>query len=114
MKEIIKITDKAATQMDNLLNSRDKPSCGIRVNVKKGGCSGLAYDIQYADEIHPYDIVINKKINDKEISVVIDPKVQLFVIGMEMDYVEEKLKSGFIFRNPNESGRCGCGESFSV
>ncbi len=93
-----------------MLAQREKPSLGIRVGVRKGGCSGLAYDIQYADAIGKFDEVVEAK----GVKVIIDPKATIYLIGTTMDYVEEKLKSGFIFVNPNEKGRCGCGESFHV
>jgi iron-sulfur cluster assembly protein len=106
----VKITDAAAERIKFLLEQRDKPSEGIRVGVKKGGCSGLAYTIEYADDIQKFEEVIE----EKGVKVIIDPKATLYLIGTEMDYIEEKLKSGFIFTNPNEKGRCGCGESFHV
>ncbi len=110
MKAPIEITDAAAGQIKHLLASRDKPSEGIRVGVKKGGCSGLAYTIEYADDIRKFEDVVE----DKGVKVIIDPKAVLYLIGTTMDFVEEKMKSGFVFVNPNEKGRCGCGESFNV
>lgn len=106
----IKITDAAAEQIKVLLGDRGKPSEGIRVGVKKGGCSGLAYTIEYADDIQKFEDVVD----DKGVRVIIDPKASLYLIGTQMDFVSEKLKSGFVFTNPNEKGRCGCGESFHV
>ena len=106
----ITITDAAAERVQALLREREKPSVGIRVGVKKGGCSGLSYVIEYADDLQKFDEVVE----DKGIKVIIDPKAIMYLIGTEMDYVEEKMKSGFVFVNPNEKGRCGCGESFNV
>ncbi len=106
----IVITDKAAERIKYLLNRRGKSSAGVKVGVKKGGCSGLAYIIEYADEVGKYDEVVT----DKDVTVIIDPKAIMYLIGTTMDYVEEKMKSGFVFINPNEKGRCGCGESFHV
>lgn len=106
----ITITDSAATRVQQLLANRGKPSAGVRVGIRTKGCSGLSYTIEYADEVGPYDEVVE----DKGVKVLIDPKAVMFLLGTEMDYVEEKLKSGFTFRNPNEKGRCGCGESFHV
>lgn len=112
MKAPIQITETAAERIKHLLASRDKESAGIRVGVKKGGCSGLAYTIEYADvgSIGKFEDVVE----DKGVKVIIDPKASLYLIGTTMDFVEEKMKSGFVFVNPNEKGRCGCGESFHV
>lgn len=110
MKNLLNITDQAANQIKVLLSSRDKPSEGIRVGVRKGGCSGLAYTIEYADDVKKFEDVVE----DKGVKVIIDPKAALYLIGTTMDFVEEKMKSGFVFVNPNEKGRCGCGESFHV
>jgi iron-sulfur cluster assembly protein len=106
----ISISDQALGRIKHLLDSRGKPSEGIRVGVKKGGCSGLAYTIEYADDVNKFEEVV--EVNG--IKVIIDPKATLYLIGTEMDYIEEKMKSGFVFKNPNEKGRCGCGESFHV
>lgn len=110
MKAPITITDAAAARVQALLASRGKPSAGIRVGVKKGGCSGLAYTIEYADDVQKFEEVVN----EKGVTVIIDPKAIMYLLGTEMDFVEEKMKSGFTFTNPNEKGRCGCGESFHV
>ncbi|MDX1950281.1 MAG: iron-sulfur cluster assembly accessory protein [Rickettsiales bacterium] len=110
MKAPITITDNAAERIKHLLNARGKASEGIRVGVRKGGCSGLAYVVEYADDIRKYEDVVE----DKGVKVIIDPKATLYLIGTQMDYVEEKMKSGFVFINPNEKGKCGCGESFHV
>ena len=107
---LITISDAALSRINQLLDKRGKPSAGIKVGVRTRGCSGLSYSIEYADEISKFDEVVEKD----GIKVLIDPKAVMFLIGTEMDYVEEQLKSGFIFRNPNEKGRCGCGESFHV
>lgn len=106
----ISISDRAAGHIQALLSKREKPAAGIRVGIRSRGCSGLSYTIEYADEIGKFDEVVN----DKGVTVIIDPKAIMFLIGTEMDFVEEKFKSGFVFTNPNEKGRCGCGESFHV
>lgn len=106
----LSITDAAATHIRALLAEREKESAGIRVGIRTRGCSGLSYTIEYADEIGKFDEVVE----DKGVRVLIDPKAVMFLIGTEMDFVEEKFKSGFVFNNPNEKGRCGCGESFNV
>jgi len=107
---VITISDSAVVRIKELLSKRGKPSEGVRVGVRSRGCSGLSYTIEYADEINKFEDVVEKD----GIKVIIDPKAVMFLLGTEMDFVEEQLKSGFTFRNPNEKGRCGCGESFHV
>ena len=104
------ITDAAAERVKSMLAKRGKPSLGIRIGVRSKGCSGMSYTLEYADEKSPFDEILE----DKGVTVLIDPKATMFILGTEMDYVEEKMQSGFVFRNPNEKGRCGCGESFHV
>ncbi len=104
------ITDAAAAQVRALLDKRGKPSVGIRIGVRTKGCSGLSYTLEYADEVNKFDEVVE----DKGVRVLIDPKAVMFVLGTEMDFKAEKMQSGFVFNNPNEKGRCGCGESFHV
>ncbi len=106
----LQITDAAAERVRKLLDARGKPSAGIRIGVKARGCSGMTYTLEYADARDPMDEVVE----DKGVTVLIDPKATLFLLGTVMDYVEDKLQSGFKFTNPNEKGRCGCGESFHV
>jgi iron-sulfur cluster assembly protein len=111
----ITITEQAAVRIQHLLDSRGKTSAGIKVGVRSGGCSGLSYTVEYADSIEAYDEVIPYAENGQEcFKVLIDPKAVMYLLGSQMDFVEEKLKSGFTFTNPNEKGRCGCGESFNV
>lgn len=107
---IITISDAAMTRINELLGKRGKPSMGVKIGIRTRGCSGLSYTVEYADEISKFDEVVEKE----GVRVLIDPKAVMFLIGTEMDYVEEQFKSGFVFRNPNEKGRCGCGESFHV
>jgi iron-sulfur cluster assembly protein len=109
-KQAMSVTDAAAQRIRHLLGKRGKPSVGVRVGVRSRGCSGLSYTLEYADEKGKFDEVVE----DKGVTVLIDPKAVMFILGTEMDYVEEQLQSGFTFRNPNEKGRCGCGESFHV
>jgi iron-sulfur cluster assembly protein len=110
LKQALVVTDAAAERIQALLAKRGKPSVGIRVGVRSRGCSGLSYTLEYADEKGKFDEVVE----DKGVTVLVDPKAVMFILGTEMDYVEEQLQSGFVFRNPNEKGRCGCGESFHV
>ncbi len=115
MPAALTITDNAKARIRKLLSSRGKPAVGIRIGVRTKGCSGLSYTIEYADEVGEYDEVVEVEgENGSGFKVLIDPKAVMFLIGTEMDYVEEKLSSGFVFNNPNEKGRCGCGESFHV
>lgn len=107
------INDDCLKQIKELIGQRAEPCEGIRVSVRTRGCSGLSYTIEYAlkdKNITKYDDVVIKE----GISVFIDPKVSMFLIGSEMIYEEDDLKSGFDFVNPNEKGRCGCGESFNA
>ncbi|HEX4111919.1 MAG TPA: iron-sulfur cluster assembly accessory protein [Stellaceae bacterium] len=104
------ITEAAAARIQAMIEKRGKESLGIRVGVRSRGCSGLTYTLEYADEKGKFDEIVK----DKGVTILIDPKATMFIIGTEMDYVEDKLQSGFTFRNPNEKGRCGCGESFHV
>ena len=108
--QAIKLTEAAAQRVQELLDKRGKPSIGIRIGVRSKGCSGLSDTLEYADSKDPMDELVEQH----GVTVLIDPKATLFILGTEMDYVEEKLQSGFVFRNPNEKGRCGCGESFHV
>lgn len=109
-KAPISITDAAAERVKTLLEKRGKPSAGIRIGVRTKGCSGMSYTLEYADEKSQFDEVVEMN----GVTVLIDPKASMFIFGTEMDWVEDKMQSGFVFRNPNEKGRCGCGESFHV
>ncbi len=104
------ITDAAAHRVKELLAQRGKPAFGVRLGIRTAGCSGLSYTLEFADEKGEYDELVEHD----GVMILIDPKAAMFLLGTEMDYVEEKLKSGFVFNNPNEKGRCGCGESFHV
>ena len=108
--QVMTVTPLAAERVKALIDGRGKPTAGIRIGVRTKGCSGLSYTLEFADKQEPMDEVVQAG----EIKLLIDPKASLFLIGTEMDYEEEKLKSGVVFRNPNEKGRCGCGESFHV
>jgi len=109
-RQAMTLTDAAAAQVRRLLDKRGKPSAGIRIGVRTKGCSGLSYTLEYADERGKFD----EAVEDKGVTILIDPKAAMFILGTEMDYVEEKMQTGFKFTNPNEKGRCGCGESFHV
>jgi iron-sulfur cluster assembly protein len=110
-KDILTVTPGALSRIQALLAARQKDALGVRLSVKTKGCSGLAYSLEYVD---------TPVAGDEEVALAnsmrlyIDPGALLFLIGSEMDYQEDALKSGFLFRNPNEKGKCGCGESFHV
>ena len=108
--QVMTVTPLAAERVKALIDGREKPTVGIRIGVRSKGCSGMSYTLEFADKQEPMDEVVEAG----GIRLLIDPKASLFLIGTEMDYEEEKLKSGFVFKNPNEKGRCGCGESFHV
>ena len=108
--QLMTVTPAAVERAKTLIEGRGKPTAGIRIGVRTKGCSGLSYTLEFADKQEPMDEVVESQ----GIKLLIDPKASLFLIGTEMDYEEEKLKSGFVFKNPNEKGRCGCGESFHV
>lgn len=105
----ISLTDSAAERVRTYLNKRSN-CVGLRLGVTKSGCSGYSYVINYADEIGDTDVVFE----DKGITVVVDPEALKFIDGTEVDFVKNGLNEAFSFRNPNISGECGCGESFSV
>ena len=107
---MIKRTPSALDQMKILLSQREGQLHGIRVGINTKGCSGLSYTLEYVEKIDESDEVI--KFDD--LNIFVDPKASLFIIGTEVDYIKGELESGFKFSNPNEKGRCGCGESFHV
>ncbi len=106
----ITVTDAAVGRIRALLDGRGKPSAGIRIGVRTKGCSGLSYTLEFADEKDDFD----DQIEAGGVTILIDPKATMFILGTEMDFVEDSMQSGFVFRNPNEKGRCGCGESFHI
>jgi iron-sulfur cluster assembly protein len=108
--QVMTVTPAAAERVKALIEGRGKPTAGIRIGVRSKGCSGMSYTLEFADSQQPMDEVVDTQ----GVKLLIDPKASLFLIGTVMDYEEEKLKSGFVFKNPNEKGRCGCGESFHV
>jgi iron-sulfur cluster assembly accessory protein len=108
--QMISLTDAAAERVKSLIDTSDEPVLGLRVSVSTKGCSGLSYVFEYAKDKKPFE----EEVDTKGVRVFIDPMATMYLVGAEMDYVEEKLKSGFVFNNPNEKSRCGCGESFNV
>ncbi len=107
---MITLTDAAAKRVKKLIGKSDKPVLGLRVGVNSRGCSGLSYVVEYAEEPKRFEDVVE----DKGVKIFIDPTAVMFLLGSEMDYIEDKFHTGFVFNNPNEKGRCGCGESFHV
>jgi len=108
--QLITVTDAAAERVRQLMARTDKPVLGVRVGVKARGCSGMSYFVEYAEHQRKFEDVIESK----GVKIFIDPTATMFLVGSEMDYVEDKFQTGFVFTNPNEKGRCGCGESFHV
>lgn len=110
LPQAITLTERAAERVKAFLSKANGPVVGLRIGVKNRGCSGMSYDVQYATEKMKFDEVVE----DKGVTILIDPAAVMFLIGSEMDYEDDKFHTGFTFRNPNEKGRCGCGESFHV
>ena len=110
MKQVITLSDNAANRIKEIISNNETKSIGVRVGVKSGGCAGMSYVMEYAKEINPTDEIIE----DKGVKVFIDPGAIMYLLGTEMDYKKEQFSSTFIFKNPNETERCGCGESFKT
>ena len=108
--QVMRLTDAAATRIKDILAKADKPIAGVRVGVKNGGCAGMSYTMEYAEAAAPLDEVVE----DKGVKLLIDPKAVLFLLGTEMDFKIDKLSSGFVFNNPNQTSACGCGESVAL
>jgi iron-sulfur cluster assembly protein len=109
MKQVITLSDKAAKRIKEIL-SKDQSSSGVRIGVKTGGCAGMSYVMEYAKDKNLNDELIE----DKGVKVYVDPGAIIYLLGTEMDYKEEEFSSSFVFKNPNETERCGCGESFKI
>ena len=105
----VQLTDRAADHVKRYIEKRGK-GVGLRLGVKTTGCSGLAYKLEYVDEVAPEDIVFE----NHGVKLLVDPKSLAYIEGTELDFVREGLNEGFRFNNPNERDRCGCGESFRV
>ncbi len=107
---VVTLTDAAAERVKSLVAKSDKPVQGLRIGVKTRGCSGMSYSVEYADEPKRFEEVVEQK----GVKLFIDPTAVMFILGSQVDYTEDRFSSGFTFTNPNEKGRCGCGESFHV
>lgn len=108
--QVVTLTDRAADRVREIMAKADKPYAGLRVGVKNGGCAGQEYILEYAAEAGPLDEVVE----DKGVKVLIEPQAVLFLLGTVIDYETTKLASKFVFRNPNETDACGCGESVTI
>ncbi|KAM3136441.1 hypothetical protein pb186bvf_011399 [Paramecium bursaria] len=111
-KNLIQISSSAADRIQYLMNQQNDPSIvkAIKIGVRKRGCNGLSYTMNYCSEPEKFDEVVE----DKGVKVVIDSKAVMVLVGTEMDYVEDDIKAEFVFKNPNQKGSCGCGESFHI
>ena len=109
-EQVIKLSDKAANRIKEIISISDNNTVGVRIGVKSGGCAGMEYVLEYANQINPND----EMIEDKGVKVFIDPSAIIYLIGTEMDFKKEEFSSSFVFKNPNETERCGCGESFKI
>ncbi len=110
MKQVITLSDNDANRIKEIMSNNETKSIGVRVGVKSGGCAGMSYIMEQAKEINPTDEIIE----DKGVKVFIDPSAIMYLLGTEMDYKQEQFSSTFVFKNPNETERCGCGESFKT
>ena len=109
-KQVITLSDNASIRIKEVMASASKSTIGVRVGVKSGGCAGMSYLMEYVEKVKVDDEVVE----DKGVKVFIDPGAIMYLLGTEMDYKKEEFSSTFIFKNPNETERCGCGESFKI
>ena len=109
-KQVITLSDRAAERVKEIMANAKEPIVGLRVGVASGGCAGMSYVMEYAKKTNPNDEIIE----NKGVKVLIDPKAIIYLLGTEMDYKKGDLSSPLVFKNPNETERCGCGESFKV
>ena len=109
-KQVIKLSENAADRIKEIMSKTDNTAIGVRIGVKSGGCAGMSYIMEYAREIKPNEEIIE----EKGVKVLIDPSAVMYLLGTVMDFKKENFSSQFIFKNPNETERCGCRESFKV
>ena len=109
-EQVIKLSQTAAERIKEIMSKAEDKTIGVRVGVKSGGCAGMSYVMEYSKELNPTDEVIE----DKGVKVFIDSAAVMYLLGTEMDYKKEEFSSTFVFNNPNETERCGCGESFKI
>ncbi len=108
--KVVTLSDRAAERVREIMGKAEKPYAGLRVGVKNGGCAGQEYILEYAETAAPLDEVVE----DKGVTILVDPKAVLFLIGTVIDYEVNRLSAKFVFRNPNETDACGCGESVTI
>ena len=108
--QIMRLTDAAADRVREIIAKSEKPMAGLRIGVKNGGCAGMEYTLEWAEEQKPFDEVVE----DKGVKVLVDAKAMMFLLGTEMDFQSSALKSGFVFNTPNQVSACGCGESVQL
>ena len=107
---VMTLTDAAADRIRAIMASKETAIAGLRIGVKNGGCAGMEYTMDWAEEADKFDEVVE----DKGVKLLIEAKAVLFLLGTEMDYQVEALKSGFVFNKPNQTSACGCGESVQL
>ncbi|TNC10993.1 iron-sulfur cluster assembly accessory protein [Methylobacterium terricola] len=108
--KVMSLTEAAAARIKGIMADAERPIAGLRVGVRNGGCAGMSYTMEYAEDRKPGEDMIE----DKGVRVFIDPKAVLFLLGTEMDFQTTKLSSQFVFNNPNQTSACGCGESVAI
>jgi iron-sulfur cluster assembly protein len=108
--KVVTLTEAAAARVRDIMAKAEKPYAGLRVGVKNGGCAGQEYVIEYAERADPLDEVVE----DKGVTILIEPKAVLFLVGSEIDYETTRISAKFVFHNPNETDACGCGESVTI
>jgi iron-sulfur cluster assembly protein len=108
--QVMRLTEAAAARVRELMARTDKPILGLRVGVKNGGCAGMSYTVEYAEDVKKNDEVVE----DKGVKILVDPKAVLFLLGTEMDFKVDRMAATFVFNNPNQTGACGCGESVTL
>jgi iron-sulfur cluster assembly protein len=108
--QVMSLTSAAADRVRDVISAAEKPIIGIRVGVKNGGCAGMSYTMEYAETKNPLDEVIE----DQGVTILVDPKAVLFLLGTTLDVKTDAFASTFVFRNPNETSACGCGESVAI
>ena len=108
--KVMKLTDAAAARVREIMANSDRRLAGLRIGVKNGGCAGMEYTMEWAEEKRPFDELVE----DNGVNLLIDAKAIMFLLGTEMDFEATALKSGFVFRNPNQTSACGCGESVMI